>query len=69
MKQSLTKLLVKKMELSKEGWNKNTQGPNPMLEKKSQRECGTSVKDILGTEIILETRPTLAFCMAFGLLC
>lgn len=34
MKQSLTKLLVKKMELSKEGWNKKTQGPNPMLEKR-----------------------------------
>lgn len=45
MKQGLTKLPGKKMELSKERWNKKTQGPNPMLEKKSQRERGSSVKE------------------------
>lgn len=33
MKQSLTELLGKKME----GWNKKTQGLNPMLEKESKR--------------------------------
>lgn len=37
MKQSLTKLLEKKMEDRKEGGNKKKRELNPMLQKESQR--------------------------------